>query len=112
MPAPIKSRKELYTQMKGQGFSEALVQWMGSNLVDIPGDAERQLEWAFDVVGAIEMYRHYREADYLPMLSAPPKGQTLNVVRAGASDRWNKRMIQELDDAASASKVRTACATA
>lgn len=77
----------------------------GSNLVDIPGDADGRLEWGFDITGAMAMYESYRETDYLPLLASPPAGITLNVLRAGASDRWNARMIGELDAAVSAAAV-------
>lgn len=93
--------------MKEQGFSEHLVQWMASNLVHCPS-LDNQLIWTFDVLGAAEMYASYQSTKYWDLLAAPPEGVTLNILRAGASDRWDDNMLEKLAEAIAASELHRA----
>ena len=57
---PLGSRQELYKQLSGQGFSEGLQQWLGSNLVSVQDEAPDDkpgLTWTFNLAGARDMYR-------------------------------------------------------
>ncbi|GMH43434.1 hypothetical protein BSKO_11356 [Bryopsis sp. KO-2023] len=97
IPEPVDSRDWLYKHMQGQGFSLGLAQWLGSNL---HGKADHPLRWMFNVAGASDMYESYKMTDCYSILKAPPPGTTINVVRAGKSDRWDDAMIQELEQIA------------
>lgn len=95
------------TDLKAQGFSDSLVQWMASNLVPDPearvdkSSASRRavpLVWAFDVYGAADLYASYRDVNAWDVVEAPPSSITLHVLRAARSDRWTAGMIQTLQD--------------
>lgn len=81
---PIASREWLYKYMGDKGYSTGLQLWMGSNLVP---DGQGKLRWGFDIDGAIGMYESYKVNSYWDVLAKPPKGTTLNIVRAAKSDR-------------------------
>ena len=81
---PIASREWLYKYMGDKGYSKGLQLWMGSNLVP---DRHGKLRWGFDIDGAIGMYESYKVNSYWDVLAKPPKGTTLNIVRAAESDR-------------------------
>lgn len=59
IPVPLDSREQLYSQLSGQGFSEGLQQWLGSNLVSVRDEAsdKPKLTWTFNLEGAYDMYR-------------------------------------------------------
>jgi hypothetical protein len=107
IPLPVRSRREFVISMKEQGYDERLVQWMASNLVHCPS-LDNQLIWMFDVVGADEMYASYRASKYWDLLAAPPEGVTLNILRGGASDRWDNNILEKLDGAITASELHRA----
>jgi hypothetical protein len=48
IPLPVPSRRWLYQYMAQRGYSEAITQWLGSNLVPDNGG----LKWAFNISGA------------------------------------------------------------
>jgi hypothetical protein len=51
IPLPVPSREWLYQHLQGLGFTAAMQQWLGSNLV--PDTASGKFVWAFDIqVGA------------------------------------------------------------
>lgn len=104
----MASRRAFVEQMRAQGFSQGLTSWMGSNLVQDESAADGQLTWAFDIAGATDMYRSYRQDCYWELLAAPPDGVTINVLRAGDSDRWDAAMITRLEDAVVAAQARHA----
>lgn len=92
---PVTDRKALLERLTAQGFTEGLVQWIGSNLAPDPHN-RGCYTWAFDADGAADMYRHYCNTDSWDVLAAPPQGATVNVLRAALSDRWNPGMTQRL----------------
>lgn len=71
--------------------------WLGSSLVPAPGGG---FGWAFNVEGAVGMYRSYRSSSYWDLLAAPPAGVSINVVRALRSDRWDDATLERLQAAA------------
>jgi hypothetical protein len=93
--------------MSAQGFSDALVQWMASNLVPAKGSSQGELTWAFDTRGAADMYESYRRECYWDVIAAPPAGVVLHVLRAGASDRWNEDMLAQLAESLAAAARRS-----
>ncbi|KAK9153639.1 hypothetical protein Sjap_001119 [Stephania japonica] len=100
LPTLIPSRKWLVDHMMSLGFSKSLSEWIGSNLKKL-GDHET---WAFNLEGAVEMFKSYCETNYCPLLEHPPKGLEIAVVRAENSDRWSPNVIQQLEDIASRRK--------
>jgi hypothetical protein len=112
---PVESRQMSSDSVREQGFSDGLVSWMASNLVpDISTNAAKgQLTWAFDIDGATEMYDSYRATCSWDLLAAPPDGVTVNVLRAGNSDRWDKAMLAKLDAALdeAAARSKQVCAS-
>lgn len=108
VPLPVPSRKQFTEEMSANGFSDALVQWMASNLVPAADSKDGELTWAFDTHGATDMYASYRKTCYWNVIAAPPAGVTLHVLRAGASDRWNDAMKAKLDEALQAAAHRSA----
>ncbi|XP_051150155.1 uncharacterized protein LOC127264696 [Andrographis paniculata] len=97
LPSTVPSRKWLVDHMLKLGFSKSLSHWIGSNLKK-SGNKET---WAFNLDGAVQMFKSYREMDYWPLLEQPPKGMTISIVRAENSDRWSRDIIEQLDHVAS-----------
>lgn len=121
IPLPIPSRQELYKQLEVQGFSKALQQWLGSNLVPYGATAASQarladqgagFEWAFNLDGARSMFADYLQRAYWKEIEAPPPGTTLHIVRALQSDRWDAHSVQRLRAAAAASAAAEAVGNA
>lgn len=112
---PVSDRAKVLDELRQQGFSEALVLWMASNLVPAtrgttaaarqppqPGKnaAAQPLVWAFDVKGAADLYEDYKRLDRWDLLCAPPAHTTMNILRAERSDRWTEDMIRTLAECA------------
>jgi hypothetical protein len=104
VPLPLKSRASLINHLRKQHFSEGLTQWLASNLVPAPDDPNGALVWAFDGIGAAAMYGSYRRTCYWDLLASPPAGVTINVLRAGVSDRWDTGMVDRLQACVDAAK--------
>ena len=90
---PLDSRKELYKHLSGQGFSEGLQQWLGSNLVSVQDgltDDKPRLTWTFNLAGAHDMYRqvyarHVRLNARSQLVSAYVSTTGGQVLRVGVS---------------------------
>ncbi|XP_074285933.1 uncharacterized protein LOC141611311 [Silene latifolia] len=93
LPSPIPSRKWLVDHMVKLGFSKSLSEWLGSNLKK----SNAHEVWAFNLEGAVQMFKSYREKDYWPLLEHPPRGTEISIVRAENSDRWDPHVIQRLE---------------
>ncbi|XP_059428743.1 uncharacterized protein LOC132162525 [Corylus avellana] len=96
LPSSVPSRKWLVSRMIELGFSKSLSEWIGSNLKK-SGEHET---WAFNLEGAVQMFNSYREKSYWSLLEHPPKGMDIAIVRAENSDRWDKDVIQQLENLA------------
>ncbi|KAL5545800.1 hypothetical protein UlMin_005487 [Ulmus minor] len=94
LPRVVQSRKWLVNHMIELGFSRSLSEWIGTNLKR-SGDHET---WAFNLDGAVEMFKSYRENSYWSMLEQPPKGMEIDIVRAEKSDRWDLDTVQRLEN--------------
>ena len=75
---------QLYKHLKSKGFSEGLQLWLGSSLVNRKSGG---LEWTFNIEGAADMYDDYQVQEFWDVVSSPPAGLQLNLVRAERSDR-------------------------
>ncbi|XP_047955093.1 protein ABHD11 [Salvia hispanica] len=93
LPQEIPSRTWLVDHMLKLGFSKSLSQWIGSNLKK-SGEHET---WAFNLDGAVQMFKSYSEMDYWPLLENPPNGMEVGIVRAEKSDRWDSDIIEQLE---------------
>ncbi|KAM0990043.1 hypothetical protein ACFX13_008719 [Malus domestica] len=92
LPSSVPSRKWLVNHMIELGFSKSLSEWIGTNLKK-QGDHET---WAFNLDGAVQMFKSYQEKSYWPLLEHPPKDMAIDVVRAENSDRWDPDVVQRL----------------
>lgn len=101
---PVPTRESLYAYLSSRGFSMSLTHWLGSNLVG--RSAEGPFDWAFNIEGAEQMYKSYKELDCWPILHSPPLGVVINVVRAERSDHWDESIKCMLHDAADNAQVK------
>lgn len=105
IPLPLASRAALTTAMQEKGFSQGLIQWLGSNLIPIDShDPSKGMAWAFNLDGAAAMYASYRTTDLWPVLCKPPSGVGVHVVVAEQSDRFTPSMMQRLKGAEAKSR--------
>lgn len=93
LPPIVPSRKWLVNHMIELGFSKSFSEWIGSNLKK-SGDQET---WAFNLNGAVEMFKSYRKKSYWSLLEHPPKEMEIAIVRAENSDRWDPETVQRLE---------------
>ncbi|KAK9917204.1 hypothetical protein WJX75_001833 [Coccomyxa subellipsoidea] len=93
IPLPVPSRRWLYEYMTERGYSDAIQQWLGSNLTPTSGG----FKWAFDISGAAAMFNSYKHKDYWDLLQHPPAGVEVHIVRAANSDRWSKKELSQLE---------------
>ncbi|MFG0316072.1 MAG: alpha/beta fold hydrolase [Planctomycetota bacterium JB042] len=98
---PVARRSDAIDALVRHGVAKGIAQWLATNLV--PRD-EGGYEWVFDADRLAEMLADYWRVDGWPFLSAPPSGLTVDVVRAGRSDRWTAEDVRRLEalDAAGA----------
>ena len=72
----------LVEALKAAGSSDAVAQWMTTNLKPSQGG---KLDWTFDIAGIAELYGSYEKCDLWPMLETQPKGLQVDFVRAERS---------------------------
>ena len=78
---PLPSRSDLAPLLQGKGFSQALAQWMTTNL----RRADDGYRWTFDLAAVEDMMADYFVQDLWPVLEDPPC--TVHLLRAERSDR-------------------------
>ena len=86
IPTPIASREWLYDYLSERGYTSGLQHWLGSNLLPLKNGA-KGYRWAFDITGAAALFYSYQRNDLWNVVSRPPKGVELHIVRAANSDR-------------------------
>jgi len=61
LPQPVPSRKWLVEYMEPKGYARATIDWVGTNLVPVPGAkaGNGPFIWAFDIEGCADMYNSY-----------------------------------------------------
>lgn len=105
LPHPIPSRKWLVAHLQEFGYSRGLSEWMASNLKRVdPSSSNEEMTWLFNVDGATEMYESYKNFDYFSFLEDPPKGMSIDFVRAERSDRWHPETLLPLERLAEKSR--------
>ena len=68
---PIISKEELVRELvEDLGLDPAIASWMTTNLRHKEGSENNEMEFKFDLPAAAVLLDRYREADYLPYLSA------------------------------------------
>ncbi|WIA38161.1 hypothetical protein OEZ86_001515 [Tetradesmus obliquus] len=106
--------KALYKYLEPKGIPLPVAQWLGTSLVpggrwgssssssssgNGNGSSDQQLDWVFDITGAAALYNSYRLSSYWDVLTQPPPGVVVHLVRGELSDRWTPHMLQQLADA-------------
>ncbi|KAF8062097.1 SUVR3 [Scenedesmus sp. PABB004] len=101
IPTPLESRAALSAFLTARGIPLAVAQWLGTSLTPGGryGNPEIGLDWVFDVQGAAALYNSYRLSSYWDVMSRPPPGVVVHMVRGELSDRWTPGMIDALADA-------------
>lgn len=112
IPTPLSNRQELYRLLEAKGIPLAVAQWLGTSLA--PGgrwaatannsssngsNGDQKLDWVFDIQGAAALYNSYRLSSYWEVLTRPPPGTVVHLVRGERSDRWTPHMLQQLQEA-------------
>ncbi len=82
VPMPVASRKDLVVELRARGLSEALAQWMTTNL-------DEHLRWKFDLAAIPGMLSSFGRLDLWPRLLAHRPDLAVHLVRGGKSDRWS-----------------------
>jgi esterase len=90
IPLPVLRREDVRDAFVGRGFTEAIADWMTTNLRRGPDG----LRWSFDLAGVREMLVDYARVD----LAAPSVSDdvVLHLVRGGRSDRWDDAALERL----------------
>uniref|UniRef100_A0A383VT47 AB hydrolase-1 domain-containing protein n=1 Tax=Tetradesmus obliquus TaxID=3088 RepID=A0A383VT47_TETOB len=113
IPTPLPNRQALYKYLEPKGIPLPVAQWLGTSLVpggrwgsssssssgNGNGSSDQQLDWVFDITGAAALYNSYRLSSYWDVLTQPPPGVVVHLVRGELSDRWTSHMLQQLADA-------------
>ncbi|WIA17862.1 hypothetical protein OEZ85_009363 [Tetradesmus obliquus] len=112
IPTPLPNRQALYKYLEPKGIPLPVAQWLGTSLVpggrwgssssssgNGNGSSDQQLDWVFDITGAAALYNSYRLSSYWDVLTQPPPGVVVHLVRGELSDRWTPHMLQQLADA-------------
>ena len=91
VPVPVPRRDAVAHALKAGGFSEAIAQWMTTNLRP---EGEGYL-WRFDLDAIEEMLADYARVDFVPWLRATDA--EVHLVRGARRDRWTPPALAELD---------------
>ncbi len=95
-PLPIPGRRELVTALRAAGLSDALAQWMTTNLREAGGGG---LVWKFDLQVVDELLRSFAVTDLWRAIEQEITGRVV-LVRAGRSDRWRGDELARVERAA------------
>ncbi|CAI5500251.1 unnamed protein product [Closterium sp. Naga37s-1] len=78
LPRPIPSKRWLLQELtQRRGFSSGLAEWLATSLRPIAGSAgsatagagvNREMDWVFNLDGAVSLYNSYRQTDLLPFV--------------------------------------------
>jgi len=103
---PVSSRTWLAEYMKGKGFDKMVTDWVGTNLVEVPGTQPGvgPYEWAFDVENCEAMYTSYANSWWVcgspwshprpVLLPAPPAPDTAAALSRSCS--WRSELSARL----------------
>jgi pimeloyl-ACP methyl ester carboxylesterase len=85
---PILARADVVRQIREQGLSNGLAQWMTTNL----RRRGQHYEWAFDLDAIEQLLLDYFVQDLWPFVEAPKTAPEIHLVIAERSDRWSQEM--------------------
>lgn len=85
---PIAARADVVQQIRAQGLSAGLAQWMTTNL----RRRDEHYEWAFDLDAIEALLRDYFVQDLWPFVEQPKDAPKIHLVVAERSDRWSAEM--------------------
>ena len=93
IPQPLAQRADVVAELRERGFSEAIGQWMTTNL----RQAADGLRWRFELPTIRALLASYVATDVWPVLEHPPSGTAVDVVRAERSGRWPAALVARID---------------
>src|SRR5690606_4037180 len=85
---PITARADVVKQIRDQGLSAGLAQWMTTNL----RRRGEHYEWAFDLDAIEALLRDYFVQDLWAFVEQPRDAPRIHLVVAERSDRWSDEM--------------------
>ena len=91
VPMPLKKRSDLKHLLVSSGFSEAIGNWMTTNLKRTNGG----YVWRFDLNGVESLIRDYFKQDLWSLIETKQDAE-IHLVRAQDSDRWSESIINRL----------------
>jgi esterase len=91
VPQPLERREDVVRILSDRGLSEALGQWMTTNLAHRDGG----YRWRFELERAWSMLEAYMADDLWPTVRSAPV--PVHLVRAARSDRWTAEDLRALD---------------
>lgn len=86
IPLPLARRDALPPLLAAMGFSDAIGQWMTTNL----RAGEGGLVWRFELDAIEPMLEDYFVRDFHPFLKNPYRETQVKLVRGERSDRWSE----------------------
>ena len=112
-PAVIPSKQWLLDSCKTAGISNAVAQWLLTNLTQLPSHPRQQdslhavtaplgtpdggFQWVFEPAAAAAMFESHNETDTWDVLvEGPPPGVDVHLIMASRSTRWHDARTREL----------------
>ena len=96
LPKRIPSRRWLAQALPQ--FSPALVDWIGSNLRNVPGSKE-ELEFIFNIETVSALFESFRMTDSWHAFEESPRAD-MHVVKAERSNAWSESCVERLSKTA------------
>jgi len=103
VPQPLADRAALAPILSAAAVPTAVGQWLATSL-QRKDDGWR---WTFDLDGVAALLDSYYATDSWPLIERPPVGIAVEIVRAGASDRWDGATLARLAALAPAVRLHT-----
>jgi len=94
LPEPLTGRAQVAAAIRARGLSDALAQWMTTN---IRGSAETGYRWKFDLAVVRELVADYARLDLWPVVASPRPGLRVHGVRGERSNRFSADDSARLD---------------
>lgn len=100
-PGLARDRKDLVASLTARGLSNAIAQWMTTNLtpLDTPLPDGRAFRFKFDLPAVREMLADFGQLNLWPQIATHTGTPALLMVRGGRSDRWSPDERQHLEAA-------------
>ena len=92
VPIPLKKRSDLKHVLVSSGFSEAIGNWMTTNLKK----TDEGYIWRFDLKGVESLIKDYFKQDLWSLIETRQESE-VHLVRAQNSDRWSDAIVDRLN---------------